>query len=559
MDPKIVYAKTPIGDEAVRQSTRVVQRNLRMVLVQVDGKTSAEELAGKIGNPRLVENALLELEEGGYIAPTIEAVSVWEESKKAAQQSESQPESAFSEFSTFGSRPLPPDSPSETSNFSSFGKRIFPVSLSLPPNPPNLPEPPSAPHEAAPPHYQKPVSRRRLVFALSVTVIATLISTAVFFPYERYKPALESTISTLVNTPVHIERVSLALFPSPHLKLTNISLGGSVETRISEVRIASPYTLLGSAPHEIAQVDIEDARLRANQLVAMPLFSGSDVSRSGVVIRKVRIEKLQIFVGTQPGLEDIYGEIKLRQTGEIDSANFETADRGMLISARPEPRGIALTIEGRAWKPANGPVLFAALQARGLLQNDRLVVQDIDTTFLGGILKGNWVLDWSNDLSMSADGTFSRLDTEKVGTAFASAIRCEGEMTGTLRLRSNGVDWAGLWKNVDAQIGTEITRGVLHGVDLGEAVRRGEGADVRGGSTKFDRLHATINVSPRQVLGRELRMDAGMVTASGQFSAGRDGNVASNLTVNWQTSVASQRVPVTIRGTLPNLVTSTRK
>lgn len=38
MDPKLVFAKTPIGDEAVRQSTRVVQRNLRMVLVQVDGK-----------------------------------------------------------------------------------------------------------------------------------------------------------------------------------------------------------------------------------------------------------------------------------------------------------------------------------------------------------------------------------------------------------------------------------------------------------------------------------------------------------------------------------------
>src|SRR5574343_137879 len=91
MDANLVYAKTPTGDEAVRQSTRVVQRNLRMVLVQVDGKMSVEELSAKIGNPRLVQAALRELEEGGYIAPTLEAVSVWEESRNKARQ-EGQPD-----------------------------------------------------------------------------------------------------------------------------------------------------------------------------------------------------------------------------------------------------------------------------------------------------------------------------------------------------------------------------------------------------------------------------------------------------------------------------------
>ena len=50
MNSSLVYAKTPIGDEAVRQSTRVVQRNLRMVLVQIDGKLTVGELGDKIGN-----------------------------------------------------------------------------------------------------------------------------------------------------------------------------------------------------------------------------------------------------------------------------------------------------------------------------------------------------------------------------------------------------------------------------------------------------------------------------------------------------------------------------
>jgi hypothetical protein len=131
MDSNLIYAKTPIGDEAVRQSTRVVQRNLRMVLVQVDGKMSVEELSAKIGNPRLVQAALRELEDGGYIAPTLEAASVWEESRKRARQ-EGRPEVSqpMSQFSVFGPKTGagldPKASPSVVSNFSSFGKPILP-------------------------------------------------------------------------------------------------------------------------------------------------------------------------------------------------------------------------------------------------------------------------------------------------------------------------------------------------------------------------------------------------------------------------------------------------
>ena len=85
MDKFLVYVKTPIGDEAVRQSTHVVKRNLRMVLVQVDGKLSVAELSTKIGNRQLVEAALRELESDGFIAPTMEGVSVWEEGVRKAR------------------------------------------------------------------------------------------------------------------------------------------------------------------------------------------------------------------------------------------------------------------------------------------------------------------------------------------------------------------------------------------------------------------------------------------------------------------------------------------
>ena len=83
MDPNSIYVKTISGEEAIQQRTRVIQRNVRMVLILVDGQSSVSDLCRKTGNPQLTENALSELEKGGFIELKVEQHdSLWEESKK---------------------------------------------------------------------------------------------------------------------------------------------------------------------------------------------------------------------------------------------------------------------------------------------------------------------------------------------------------------------------------------------------------------------------------------------------------------------------------------------
>ena len=564
MDPNLVFAKTPIGDEAVRQSTRVVQRNLRMVLVQVDGKMSVEELTSKIGNPRLVESALRELEEGGFIAPTVEAVSIWEEGKKAANGAAPQGDhSAMSQFSTFGPKSLASESTKDdgvTRNFSSFGKPVLPVSSSAESEAfqstavltEKKPDSESR-------RFKRGVSRGRMMMWFVVAVLGVLVCTVLFYPYEQFKPAIESSASRLLRAPVKIDHVSVVLFPSPRLKLSGVHIGESSDSSIAEVRIASPLSLLGKGPYQITLASVSGADISANRLVAFPMFIGGVPEDSGVVIRKIIIEQSRVRLGESVAMADLYGELAFRIDRSIEKASFETVDRTLLIDALPGDNGVALNIEGRAWQPAGTPVSFASLQAKGSLRKDKLLIQNIDTTFLGGILRGNWSLEWGNGLSMSGDGTLSRLDSRKISAAFAPSLKIEGDMSGTIRLRSTGRDWDGLWGNLEAVLSTEITRGVVHGVDLGEAARRNGASAVRAGATKFDRLRSTVSISPKQVVGREVYMDAGMVTAAGQFVSGRDGQVEGNMVVTLQTSVASQHAPVRIFGTLPDLSATTRK
>jgi hypothetical protein len=566
MDSNLVYAKTPTGDEAVRQSTRVVQRNLRMVLVQVDGKTSVEELSAKIGNPRLVRSALQELEEGGFVAPTIEAVSVWEESKKAAKretevEAEAEKElPPMSQFSTFGPKSLgAPDSrktESAASNFSSFGKPILPSSS------PSIGEPERQVAVAVAASevrsYRQGISTGRKVALATIGVLAVAAATIIFYPYERFKPGIEAAATKMLETPVRIGAVGVSLFPSPSLRLTGVDVGGMGDGKISEVRISSPLSLLGSPPYQVARIDVSGASLPADRLVALPMFVNEAGAGQEVVARKMMIDHLHVTLGNSVALNDIFGEIVFRPDGGIEKATFETVDRSILVSAQPSSQGIALSIDGRAWTPQGTKVSFASLQAKGLLQKNKLLIQNIDTTFLGGILRGNWLLEWGNGLSMAGDATLSRLDARKVSEALVPSLKLEGDISGSLRLRSGGADWDSLWENVEAVTTTEITRGVFHGVDLGEAVRR-SGLEVRAGSTKFDRLRSNINVTPKQVTARDVRMDAGMMTAAGQFSSNRNGQVDGTMSVTLQTSVSSQNGLVRVYGILPDLSATTKK
>lgn len=62
-----IYAKTALGREATGNPVKVIERNQRLVLILLDGNTTVAELGEKIGDVALVDQALGELERGGFV------------------------------------------------------------------------------------------------------------------------------------------------------------------------------------------------------------------------------------------------------------------------------------------------------------------------------------------------------------------------------------------------------------------------------------------------------------------------------------------------------------
>lgn len=549
MDRSLIYAKTPVGDEAVRQRTRVVQRNLRMVLLQVDGSLSVDELIAKIGNQRLVEASLKELEEGGFIA----VASATEGREKPRSPSPGESFSGFSvvsEFSTFGAKNAAPSivpvSSRAAAGFSSFGKPL----LATPDGDSGRLTPSAEPAEI---HPGRPAGWGRWMLGAGGMLLLGLLALLLFYPYGSFRPAIEASLAQLFAAPVRVGSISLQVLPKPSLLLADVVIGERGDSRIARVAVGSPHVLMGKGPYRIDSVTLSGAVLAADHLVDLRLFGARPEQTGDISVRRIDVEELTVMLGdlAAPVLS---GDIVVRNDGTAENAVFRSADGSLRLQAMPSPQGVLLTVDGLGWKPDGITVKFESLQSMGLLQKNRLLVQRLDTTFLGGILKGNWLLDWSAGMVMAGEASLARLDTRKVSSLLAPALRLEGELSGSLRMRSTGANWKEMLAGIEANLDAEISRGLLTGIDLGEVARRGSGAVVRSGATRFDSLTARLDIGGGRVSVRGIELDAGLMTAKGRLVVEADGRMDGVLSVQARSSVSRVVVPARLSGTLGEMM-----
>ena len=610
MDGTLVYSKTPAGEEATRQRTRVVQRNLRMVLLQVDGQLDVEGLVAKIGNESLVFGALRELEKGGYIALSLDAPSVWEQGKQKVKKIGSAASAQISQLSSFGpskAEPLDSDSfePSIMGEDSTFGaktgqikKAVF-AAIAEPPSPPAEPEGVSLPkHSAvrsspsvsvaskghglkdrfaaffahsttvkpssvnakktpvqdlAP--YRKKSWSLRIAGALLFFLLACL-SVMFFYPYNSHRSAIEDSMRRIVGMPVRIGSVGIHVYPQPSLVLSDVRLGDADELRIGSLVVPRLHSLYGSGPKRIQDILAKDMLVQPDFLATLPrLLSGVKASKN-LMIERVQLTGMKLMVAGA-SLDNLEGKIGFGSGEEQGDLLLVTPGRGLQFHLKPVLAGVEVAIQGPGWKPSeNSPYNFSLVFCKGLLQPGRLSLSSTEFGLANGIFKGRWLFDWSRGgMSMAANGALTNFDAKKLMSMLAVPLDLDGRLSGNLVLSGAGADWSGMWSGVDATLALKVEHGVLGGVDFGEAMRRGAGNSVRGGQTKFDRLKGDLVLSNRRVVGKNISIESGLSNASGQFVAKNDHSVEANVQMNILGTSVPIRAPLRVTGSLPVLQT----
>ncbi len=580
-----------------------------MVLILVDGQSTVADLSLKTGNPQLTENALRELEKGGFIEPQVEQDSLWAESKKVAQEIRAAAIDKAFLFSapkarqgSLGLEPSMAERPeSMQSIFQTPLRSDLPISqFSLAPTPSEHAsgEPASAvlarvetkmptwkqttiSKDSDPSFVERimallPGSNRKTDDAVTIKPIRrgqrnsmswpTIVVFGVFaafglafllisfFPYDSYLPAVELAVAEASGRPAKVGSMRVDVYPKPGLFLGDVRLGaGKEELSIAEIRLQPAISTLMASKTIFREAVLSGVRLPAELIAGLPsIFLAMSIPEARVGIENVRFEKTDISFGGL-GFSGMEGESKLSAQGALQSLVLHSSDRSLSLQAKPLAQGIDVSIEGFAWRPSQtSPFLFDSVTVKGRLENRAFTITAMELRLFDGLIQGGAILRADKKPSISGDVTFERISATRFGDAIGIGQQFAGETEGKIRFSSTTESWATIFSGIDAVGEFTINRGSIRGIDLAEAVRRVSGTPVQGGATLFEQFSGTIKLTPTSYQFSRLILSSGRMQSTGQIEVSKELMVSGRMDLQMRGTVNQMHVPVSISGSLKN-------
>ena len=589
----------------MQQKARVMQRNLRMVLILVDGKSTVADLSLKIGNTLLTENALAELEESGFVAPRAEQDSLWSEGKKVANE--------IRNVATKKAKPVAPQktrdtifgtgSDSEISMHSAFDDSAFP----FPPMPFSSTGKPSPLIEenkkslfdrisggvkgagtwfkslfqrsgSTTSDYAsdiavtiKPIRRgvqkakltwsaRLMIAFFALVILAVLL--ALLFPYNIYRGEVEAAMARSIGKPVTIGSIRAEAYPQPGLYLSDVRIGKEkTGFEFSEIRLVPEIGSIFDERKALRLIALSGTTLSAESIVALPpIFSTLNGASSSVIAKSVRFEKTAMTFGSL-SVADMEGEAVLSTDGAFKSVHLRTPEGGLVVDAKPEGRGILTDIEGYGWRPSEkSPYRFDSLSIKGKIENAAFSMSSVELHIFDGAINGNAVVNVASNPSIMGSVDFERISAIRLGGALGFGEALSGDVSGKISFAAESQDWASLADALTMDGEISLRRGGIKGIDLAETVRRRPVMPQQGGSTQFEQFTAKIRGTPESYRMTNISMNSGLMQSAGTVEVRKDLQLDGKLDIQMRGTVNQMRVPVTLSGTLnaPSVRVETR-
>jgi len=592
------------------QRTRVMQRNLRMILILVDGQSTVADLCLKTGNRQLTESALNDLEKGGLIELRVEQDSIWAESKKVAQEiraaaidkalqfsrsketahssAPASSEPPISIHSVFNASPrgdsansqfsLAPGLNKRSSGFSQpQGDKKKSATKDSEPAKPSLAERlkrlVSRPERAEAKVSIKPIRRGprsstgwpviMMYLVLGVALLGFL--TVNFFPFDRYLPEVEAAISQASGRPVKVGSMRVAVYPNPGLFLGDVHTGaGKDEIRVTEIRLLPEISSL-TEPKKIFREAVLSGVSFSPEFVAVLPGVIAEMAKPGskASVKNILFEKVGIAFGGY-SFPEMDGEVKRSSTGLFQSLGLWLPDRTVTIELKPQAQKVELVLDGIGWRPKEGsPLLIDSLNIKGSMDRDALSISSLELHVFDGVIRvhGDAVQRADKMLGLSGDLSFERINATRLGEALGLGAQFAGDTAGTMTFSTIGGSGTTFFSTLNADGDFVIRQGSVREIDLVEAVRRASSAPVLGGSTSFEQLTGKIKLTPTTSMFSSLSLNSGRMQSTGFLEVGKDLNVRGQMELQVRGSVNQTRVPVNIRGTLkaPSLLLGNAK
>ena len=590
MDKKTVFVKTREGEEAMRQRTRLVQRNLRNILIMVDGHATVADLAKRFGDDATTEAALRELLAGGFIAemecqldftaqPTpAEAVPVEDvpvltspASAPLPQQQvvpDPEPPPLVEEINVIppeyesippshrqaeGPKPSAPPPTAGPSWIDRLGS-LFAGMMKMPGRAPEQPkrvaeadfEAETGGPDLAPIKRASKIGLPMLALMVVVGLPVLLGLTLILYPWGRHLPDIERNASAALQQPVKVGDIGFSFLPRPHIAMHSIAVGQGGGLSIASVHAVPDFLTLLGDHKAFSEVSLQGVAVKDTELGRLAkAASGSLPVRIGRIV----IEGLSLGAGDAE-LDGISGEVNMSASGAMETIRLQDREGTLKVDLRPQGEAFRLVASGSNWKPAFLPeMVFQSVDAQGELGAGRLDLGKLEIRAYDGVLAGKASLSWAGESAFAGDFEAKHMRPAKLLAALGSPLAADGELSAQLKLSARAGSLGKLKEELRTEGRFELKRGYVMGFDLGEAVRNAGREPTRGGETKFEQLTGTILVEGKETRLGNLRLASGLMSAAGNIGISRDEQFSGTMNVDLKSSAATLRVTLAVGGT----------
>ena len=367
-----------------------------------------------------------------------------------------------------------------------------------------------------------------VLFGLAVLALAGVVFALQYWVGTGdFRGRIEREATAAVGVPVRVRAVSVDVWPVPSVALDGMSVGSQPVATVERIEARPVWAALLRGRLEVATLVVRHAVIPGRAVAAIAAATARKRTASGAAPaapadrfawwpRRARFEQLS-WIDANGQTTTVNAQVAMDDDGRAATASVKVL-RGRLAGA-----SATVQRDGQAWR----------------------VLADIG----GGKLDARLTLRPVAGPATSLQGSY-RITNVEVAALTAPSRTLTGRLDATGTLRAPLQDLSALRETLTTQTQFTVRNGVIHGIDLREAVRT-VGLN-RGGSTPLDMLSGRLATQGSAMQLTQLVAGAGNLSATGNVSMAASKSLSGTLDVSLAAAATGNAisVPLQVGGTL---------
>lgn len=391
-----------------------------------------------------------------------------------------------------------------------------------------------------------------------LVLLALLLVLPFFLPTGRLIPVAERLASEQLLEPVRIASIQLRFLPWPHLAVGGIEIGKKTFLRVENVRVTPRLASLFDDQKVIRNISVEGVTIGRKLIDKVAGWAAQGTSSGQPA--PVRVEHIAIRNANirlpEFRLNHVDVELDLTPEGGLSRAVIVADQEQVRATLVPAARQFALTLSARNWPlPAGPPFLLTALEAKGTLGPDGLVLPSIRATLYDGTVTGKLALGWKSDWTIGGLFQVKQVEVQPVVALFTRDTTISGRLSANPVIDMRAPSASQLADLINVETEFRVENGVLYKVDLSAAPRALLNKDaIKGGETRFNQFSGYLRVDQFGYQLSNLKISSGALSAVGHLLISPKQELAGRIEASVKGTGSLISTPLAVSGTVDDPV-----